>query len=400
PAGYAKASRESNSINAGAQQTKPGEDGIWFQPAAHLTVKYLPDPQARGVALTGLPGEPAPGTIRRIPFDGGWPDALPFRIDLKAVAASPAAPAWDAVNRVLTVELAPAQRATVRINSVLDPGDLDSRGVWKWTDEQAPANLADVKTSLLKGQHWAHLPWREITLLHAVQTPLAAPNITAAVSDKGLGATFAIVTDGLIAVQAPSTGRVQLLAKWTDPIDDPATSAPGPQTQNAHVSEIEVAEGTSPVAVIDSGTKLEPKHEFHDTKYHRVDYTAVAITRFREYFPAATNTPDVTTLRGADFTVDVLNSARPDAPKFLYALPLFEWDTPPGTPGITERSRVGGGLRIYLDRPWYSSGNGELLGIVFLEGIEFLTLADSLKPLVTQWGADPIWDANPAPVSA
>ena len=401
PAGYALASRESNSINAGALQTKPGEEGIWYQPAAHLTVQYLPDPQARGAALTGLPGEPAPGTIRRIPFDGGWPDALPFRIDLKAVAAGPAAPVWDSVNCVLTVELAPAQRATVRINSVLlDPTDLDSRGVWKWTEDQAPANISDVKNSLLDGQHWAHLPWRDITLLHAVQTPLAAPNITAAVPNKVLGKTFVNLTGGLIAVDAPSTGRVQLLAKWTDPIDDPAAPAPGSQTQNAHVCEIEVPEGTNPVAVIDSGTKAAPIQEFHDTKYHRVDYTPVAVTRFREYFPTATNTPAVTTLRGADFTVDVLNSSRPDAPKFLYALPLFEWDSPPGTPGITARARVGGGLRIYLDRPWYSSGAGELLGVVFLEGVEFLTLTNSVKPLVTQWGADPIWGANPAPVSA
>lgn len=109
---------------------------------------------------------------------------------------------------------------------------------------------------------------------------------------------------------------------------------------------------------------------------------------------------EATTLRGPNFTVDVLNSARPDAPKFLYALPLFEWDTPSGTNGITERTRLGGGLRIYLDHGWNSSGNGELLGIVFQDNKEFLALDDSLKPLVTQWGADLIWDANPAPVSA
>ena len=186
PAGYALASRKSNSINAGAQQTKPSEDGAWFQPAAHVTVQYLPDPQARGAALTGLPNEPAPGTTPPIAFGGAWPDAQPFRIDLKAVTAAAAAPAWDPVNRVLTVELAPAQRATVRINSVLIiPGDLDSRGVWTSTKDQAPANLADVKKSLLDGQHWAHLPWRDITLLHAVQTPLAAPAITALAPSKG-----------------------------------------------------------------------------------------------------------------------------------------------------------------------------------------------------------------------
>jgi hypothetical protein len=407
-AGYALAARESANIHDGAEQTKPGADGLWFQPAAQVSVGYLPDPQARGVALTGLLAAPGPGGIQYAPFDGTWPDLLPFRIDLKAVAAAPAAPAWDAVSRVLTVQLAPAQRATVRINCFIDPGDLDSRGVWKWTEDQAPPNLPAVKNSALAGQHWAHMPWRDLTLLHAVQKPLAAPDITVALAQKNLGETFAIITgaapgaDGLIAVDAPSTGRVQLLARWIDPIDadDPALSAPTSQEQNAHVCEIEVAEGADPVHIIDSGTGTAPKHEFHDTKYHRVEYAPVAVTRFREYFPSATNTEAATTLRGANFAVDVLNSARPAAPKFLYALPLFEWDTLPATPGIIERTRGGGGLRIYLARPWYSSGDGELLGVIFLDGAEFLTLDPSLKALVTQWGADPIWGGPAASVSA
>ena len=407
-AGYALAARESANIHDGAQQTKPGEDGLWFQPAAQVGVGYLPDPQARGVALTGLPAAPGPGAIQYVPFDGAWPDLLPFRIDLKAVAAAPAAPAWDAVGRVLKVELAPAQRATVRINCFIDPGDLDSRGVWKWTEEQTPPNLATVKTSALAGQHWAHMPWRDLTLLHAVQKPLSAPAITVAVAQKKLGETFATITgvapgdDGLIAVDWPSTGRVQLLARWIDPIDadDPALTAPTTQEQNSHVCEIEVAEGIDPVHIIDAGTGSAPKHEFGDTKYHRVEYLPVAVTRFREYFPSATNTEAATTTRGATFAVDVLNSARPAAPKLLYALPLFEWDTLPATPGIFERTRSGGGLRIYLARPWYSSGEGELLGIVFLDGAEFLKLDPSLKALVTQWGGDPIWGGDAATVSA
>jgi hypothetical protein len=419
PVGYALASHESKSVKDDAKQTKPAHDGLpgevpavpaesdpWFQSASLLTVTYLPDPQARGVALTGLPGELAPETARSILFGNSWPNLKAFRIELTPPAGTkPGVP--KLVGDTLTVELAPAQRATVRINSVMDPADLESRGVWKWTDDLAPANLTDVKNSVLEGRHWAHLPWREIILLHAVQQPLEAPKITALAVDppRKLGETFAILK-GDIVVDAPSTARVQLLAKWTDPTDDPPKQPddppklPGFQTQNAHVCEIEVPEGVSPVGVNDSGTKLPPKHEFHDTKYHRVDYTPVAVTRFREYFPPVSNTPATTTAPGVDFSIDVLNSARPAAPKFLYALPLFEWDTPPRTAGITKRRRGGGGLRIYLDRPWFSSGDGELLGIVFQEGVDFLTIDDALKPFVTQWGADPVWDAAPTSARA
>ena len=59
----------------------------------------------------------------------------------------------------------------------------------------------------------------------------------------------------------------------------------------------------------------------------------------------------------------------------LYVVPTWTWDeeTSPGrrsadaarrlAPTLT-RTRSGGGLRVYLDRPWYSSGAGELLGVV------------------------------------
>ena len=102
------------------------------------------------------------------------------------------------------------------------------------------------------------------------------------------------------------------------------------------------------------------RHEFHDTRHRNVTYTAVATTRFKEYFPdTPTGNPgDIT-----DFptrTISVLNSARPPAPKPLYVLPAFGWES--DTEGAWQISkRRGGALRVYLDRPWYSSGEGELL---------------------------------------
>src|SRR5213075_3308857 len=106
----------------GAQQTKPALNGLpgvipvapdesdpWFQSAALLTVTYLPDPQARGVALTDLPGEAAPNTVRTIMFGAAWPDLIPFRIELNRIpGGAPAAPVF--AGGTLTVELAPAQR--------------------------------------------------------------------------------------------------------------------------------------------------------------------------------------------------------------------------------------------------------------------------------------------------
>lgn len=66
-----------------------------------------------------------------------------------------------------------------------------------------------------------------------MQKPLAAPDLAAVVPARSLGQTFAQVT-GDVVVEASSTARVQLLARWTDPTDNPAEPAPGAQTQTAH----------------------------------------------------------------------------------------------------------------------------------------------------------------------
>ena len=46
------------------------------------------------------------------------------------------------------------------------------------------------------------------------------------------------------------------------------------------------------------------------------------------------------------------------------------------------------GLRIYMDRPWYSSGNGELVGVVLYSTEKFKpsTKGKGTKPLdIQQW---------------
>jgi hypothetical protein len=72
----------------------------------------------------------------------------------------------------------------------------------------------------------------------------------------------------------------------------------------------------------------------------------------------------------------------------MQVLPMFRWEeeTEPEQPfGLRRRRRAG--VRIYLDRPWYSSGDGELLGVVTGELGDSVPRIDSFS----QWGADPVW---------
>src|SRR5262249_49612991 len=151
---------------------------------------------------------------------------------------------------------------------------------------------------------------------------------------------------------------VDINAKWTETIDD-GTSDDQPKSPPGQARAFEV-----PVDIGDTVLAIDGDHEFHDTRYRSVTYTATATTRFREYFPNSLKRPDSDFTRvSVPVTLDILNTARPAAPRVLYVLPTFGWrQKTEGTRSFSNRG--GGGLRVYLDRPWFSSGEGELLGVV------------------------------------
>ena len=74
----------------------------------------------------------------------------------------------------------------------------------------------------------------------------------------------------------------------------------------------------------------------------------------------------VDTERGAVRHVHVLASARPAAPKVVKVTPAWSLSGARGSlaGGGLSYTRTGGYLRVYLERPWFSSGAGELLGVV------------------------------------
>jgi hypothetical protein len=149
-------------------------------------------------------------------------------------------------------------------------------------------------------------------------------------------------------------------------------------------------------------------HLFGDTKHRLVHYRFRAASRFREYFEEAALEPvvpsgpteedpdrpadDGRSVVGPLVTVNVPSSARPAAPSVHSVLPLFRWDegTEPEQP-VAVRRRRRPGVRIYLERPWYSSGAGELLGVLLAPG----GVDSDATTWVSQWGGDPVWHAAP-----
>jgi hypothetical protein len=406
-------------------------------PSQDLIVPYLPDPLAEAVTVAGAPGaQPgvlvrmdatgstpapapaplgpgeAPESLLRIAFGAPdrWPDVLPFRLVL---AEGDGPPRWDPARRALVLSLPKGGRARIALSCAPPRSRLEELAPRSWA-RRRPRDAAYVALAEA-GRVWQISPARTVELVHAVQRPVEAPAISSLTPTRAPGETSALLT-GRIRLHGASSERVDLVADWDEA---PAAGPPEAAPRHAHVLEHPLHVGhdlppgvTAPRAAVryDEGASElvltrpaapaapapdgpiqptpTPRHEFGDTRHRRVRYRAVATSRFREYLPEAlTADPANITRQSEPFTVDVLSSARPQAPQVVQVLPTFAWRRggPAGT-GVVN-TRRGGGLRVYLQPPWFTSGEGELLGMVLWPSGVF----SPDQPFVTRWGRDPIW---------
>lgn len=404
-------------------------------PEAKLALPYLPDPLSIGAAFLGLPldeierflglpgaqlnkqieyhadgtttvtdlnpTEKPPITLIQVEFGPAdkWPELSPFSLLIVEGAGEPE---WNKGARRLTAFVPKAETARVRLSSYVGDEALALLGIWRWIEERKPPVSAAVKRRLhqlaLHGRHWMLTPFRDLTLVHAVQQPLLIPDISKLTVTRQIGSTAAVLHDA-VAIHAKSTGKLDFEAEWTEPVDPIAEPMPKTVSGSGHAFEVSIAYPGLPEQPADNVATVAHRHEFGDTKHRRVEYTAVATTRYREYFAddslEFTRTTETTTL-------EVPSSARPEAPRVLYVVPTFGWERPPATGGAVSSARSGGGLRVYLERPWHSSGDEEVLGVVVPDVARrraptpgpapaAAALPGELRPYVTQWGGDPVW---------
>lgn len=393
-----------------------------------LVLPYLPDAIGRGASFRRLPGAFPNGTagleslmlpdqsvVLKVPFDLAFPDAKPFRIRLEEQpghmegmncnetldsAATP--PIWDAGERLLTVFLPKGDIARVLYST--HPGkdgegwdDLDQLGVWHWLLETGVDQhwLGEFARA---GAHWMISPFRHLALVHAVQQPLCEPQIKKLNAGKNLGDTFATLR-GQFYLSVKSTNQLALLADWEEWADDLNAKAPERISGNGRAFELRIEEN-DPDSLVDKFWERN-QHEFGDTRHRLVDYHLVGTSRFREYFPLEiTGDEKNITRSGPKFQVRVPNSARPAAPKLLYILPTYRWTDSRSEAEINdplswqalERNRMGNGLRVYLERPWYSSGDDEKLGVVLWS--DPAGGFNNYVNLVSLMGMDPVHNSN------
>jgi hypothetical protein len=169
---------------------------------------------------------------------------------------------------------------------------------------------------------------------------------------------------------------------------------------------------------LDLGEK-RPHFDFGDSKARLVRFSLRATSRFAADFPTAKTTSS----SSAGVESRWLKATTPPKkPEVAFVVPLFE-SIQDSANGGTRHRRRGGWFRVWLERPWFSSGEGELLALVCWPHYLFRPaggsrgyLADQsrrfwgslikqtpppletpeggLARLYTGWGLDPIWDQD------
>jgi hypothetical protein len=221
-----------------------------------------------------------------------------------------------------------------------------------------------------------------VNLVHAVRRPLSDPDPDGKLDpQRESGQTFAILNPepALLKVDPKSTAKLEITATWPERNDEVTTEVAG-----APVQSVIIDRG-------DQALKDTLRHEFGDTRHRKITYTLTAAGRFRQFFHEDEDAEAFrarTTLR----PVSIPSSARPAPPIVLSTLPTFRWEQ--------EDMRMGGfvgplirrrrsGLRVELQRPWFQTGEGEMLAVIVGKDNE---PPPQLRPFLTQVGRDPIWD--------
>jgi hypothetical protein len=393
-------------------------------PAGSEALPYLPDPISTSL-IARLHNHPLLSVHSPIPIPlyrlgKKWPDVSPFLI--RVYESTTEIPRFDEASHTLLVPTPKGTRATLHISAMLDDASLEKMGVWNWV--KPAARTALLRRRATGGQLWPLTPARELDIVHAVQRPLLKPDILDIEAYRAAGSTSVAPTI-IAACHRNSTVKVDLHASWHEPFD-PTNGQPRDLPKDAVPFSIKITDPqghkgviehtllkTEPLNTIVIGDKkkdpdvtdriIDPRiHDFGDTRYRRVEYHLSGTTRFREFMPQSvltTTKGSITTatdanikLDGASKVVWVPSSSPPPAPEVLYVVPTFGWTRGVDKDGKTTSWRKGGGLRVWLDRPWNATGYGEMLAVVIPRKNSTLDPnGDTYKHTVTQWGNDPVW---------
>ncbi|MFJ5774577.1 hypothetical protein [Streptomyces sp. NPDC093094] len=294
---------------------------------------------------------------------GTWPDMEPIALRVEPAAGGCTIRRSPGLGpRTFTVSLGPAEQVTVDIPSCPSMLAVPDLGIPYWAGAtQDPSNPVNVDAE--HGRNPLVSPPRTVTMVHAVQRPLAHPT-GRFLAARRMGDTDAELETSAFHIDVRSTGRIDVQAEWTD-VEDIAPEPPVSRRVVANVGSFEIAHKPLLLKPPDGAFPLM-RHEFGDARRRKVRYTVTAISRFSEYFGRVTaQDPRACTVTRTLEATDVASTARPPAPEVRYVVPSVRWTRSRESGGAVIRSsRSGGGLRVVLGRPWFVTGVDEALAVL------------------------------------
>lgn len=256
--------------------------------------------------------------------------------------------------------------------------------------QSTPVSTVDAAyKALIEGQNHAISPYRKVKAIFATQRPEPGFAMNALAATKITDTSARIDISGF--VHCWSTAEVEYECQFTDLVDNVSESrrtTVSVDRVNKLADQRPVYVNTKPV----NAMRVDGSVEFHDTKAHEITVVATTKTRFRDVFPAEWAADKFTTVVKSK-VVQVPSSRRPDMAIIEHIMPVYTWSS--DTVGANQISRKRGNMvRVYLRRPWFSSGNKERLAVVLPDGFSG-TDDDPKSHYATKIGMDPAFKAGP-----
>jgi hypothetical protein len=387
-----RADRDWTDVSGVASIAGVGASAYVVLPEGPVTLPWLADPASERLSLivrsrpidpeTGKEGTTQGFLNKSYAWRGQWPNLVPMT--LRVVAGQRGCVARTTIEqdrRTITIELGPAEQATIDIVSCPTSNDVPRLGIAHWAGATTDPSH-DVNLSVYRGRNPMVTPPRPMTVIHAVQRPLIDPGGRLE-AKRDVRDTHAILDAHDLEIHIPSTGRMDISGSWTE-LNDVPSARPTYSTRNAHV-------GSYDIEHLPHYQLPEIRQEFGDTRRRRVTYKVTAVSRFRNCFETIlAKDPQACTVKGVLEVCDVPSSARPPAPALRYLMPAFRWTRDGDVSSGFRSRRHGGGLRVFLERPWFVSGEQERLAVIAWPDATVPT-ALALRHLSVA-GQDPTWN--------
>lgn len=351
-------------------------DANWFRnvqlPTGGYRIPYLADPMAKYLRIDGLPNESGheifsfdvPKTVERVTDNVG-----------RAVVLEIMSGAFRTMREKhkIRIYIPPGEQLTLQMSCVSSTEELDNFLQWTWLDETLRKHI-NARKLVASGEIPALSPRRTIRAIHVVPRPTHVPSIKAVrPTPRSLMKSTAEI-DLEVDLDSSSTGELEVEGRSIVLLDN------GSQEGWISIETDDVA-FTHIVPFRNATTIVSGKHVFPDTKFRRVSYLIRGIGRYDEYYE-----PEIRESRVSQrISVAILSSAPPPPPEVDYIVPTFGWENR-RTHRTTNVSRFGNSVRIYVRRPWFSTGDGEELALLFRPS----NGVSAPGVLTTEWGSDPV----------